>query len=77
MQLTTTRKVMATGAALLGVLLGAAGISAAATSGGSTHRSPAAAHAQSSTGAGKDIPEADDVPDANDPADAGEADGQG
>jgi hypothetical protein len=66
MQLSTGKKVMATGAALLGVVLGAAGISAAATgTGGSTHEAPAAAHAQQS-GTATDTPEANDVPDAPD-----------
>jgi hypothetical protein len=68
MELATTKKVMATGAALLGVLLGAAGVSAAATAGGSTHQSPAA-HSQATTDTGSDLPEANDVPDANDQAD--------
>jgi hypothetical protein len=71
MELTTTKKVMATGAALLGVVLGAAGIAAATTgSGGSTHLAPAAVHAQQSPETTTDTPEANDVPDANDKGDA-------
>jgi hypothetical protein len=45
-RLTRSKKILATGAAVFGVMLGAAGIAAAATgSGGATHRSPAV-HAQ-------------------------------
>lgn len=87
MRLNNPKKILATGAALLGIMLGAAGIAAATTGSGSSQPAPASVHAQQSTGTTADTPEANDVPDksdANDKTehedganDANEVDGQG
>jgi hypothetical protein len=61
MKLTTPKKAMATAAVLLGVVLGAAGISAAATGSSPAHR-------QATTT--QDVPEANDTPDSVDTPEA-------
>jgi hypothetical protein len=73
-RLTRSRKILATGAGLLGIMLGAAGIAAATTdTGGPAHRSPAV-HAQQ-TADPNDATEANDTPDVNEKADREKADG--
>jgi hypothetical protein len=64
MQLTHRRRALATGAVVLGVLLGAAGISAAATG-------SAPAHRQTTTT--PDLPEANDTPDSVDTPEVSDA----
>ena len=79
MRLTRSKKILATGAALFGVMLGAAGIAAAATgTGGAPHRSPAV-HAQQTADPNdptdaNDQPEANDVPDAHEKTDHEQSD---
>jgi hypothetical protein len=67
MDLTPTKKLVATGAAALGIVLGAAGITAAATN--TTSTVPAQSGSQSTV----DKPEGNDTPDANDANDKADA----
>jgi hypothetical protein len=73
-RLIRSRKYFVTGAAVLGAMLGAAGIAAATTgSSGVSHRSPAI-HAQQTaeandTAEGNDAAEVNDTPDAQEKAD--------
>jgi hypothetical protein len=71
-RLSTPKKILATGAALLGILLGAAGIAAATTGTGAPARSAPAVHAPQADPS--DTPEANDVPDtATDAGDHGKS----
>jgi hypothetical protein len=78
-RLTRSRKILATGAGLLGIMLGAAGIAAATTgTGGPAHRSPAV-HAQqpadpNDATEANDTAEANDTPDVNEKADHEQSD---
>ena len=74
MQLSAPKKAMATGAVLLGVLLGAAGIAAATTGSAPTHRQTNTTH---DVPEANDTPDAVDTPEANDVADAPDAPEQG
>ena len=71
MRLTTPKKILATGAALLGILLGAAGIAAATTGTGAPARTAPAVHASQADPS--DTPEANDVPDSATNADHGKS----
>ena len=75
MQLTTLKKAMATGAVLVGVLVGAAGVSAAVTGTQPAHRQVSTAQdvpEANDTTDSVDVPGVNDVPDSPDTPEAGD-----
>ena len=74
MQLSAPKKAMATGAVLLGVILGAAGIAAAATGSAPVHRQ---AHTTQDLPEANDTPDSVDTPEANDVPDSPDTPEQG